>query len=42
MEGYATLLDGARKVLIRIPDWDLNWQGVFRLNQPFGLIQTRE
>jgi Flp pilus assembly protein TadD len=37
MEGYATLLDGTRKWLIRIPDWDLNWQGVYRLKQPLQL-----
>ena len=30
IEGYATLPDGSKKWLIRIPDWDLNWQGVFR------------
>lgn len=37
MEGYATLPDGTRKWLIRIPDWDLGWQGVFRLKQPIML-----
>ncbi len=37
MEGYATLPDGTRKWLIRIPDWDLNWQGVFRLKEPLFL-----
>jgi tetratricopeptide (TPR) repeat protein len=37
MEGYATLPDGTRKWLIRIPDWDLNWQGVFRLKTPLFL-----
>jgi tetratricopeptide (TPR) repeat protein/mono/diheme cytochrome c family protein len=31
MEAYATLPDGSRKWLIRIPHWDLNWQGVYRL-----------
>ncbi|HYL97033.1 MAG TPA: tetratricopeptide repeat protein, partial [Terriglobales bacterium] len=34
MEGYATLPDGTRKWIVRIPDWDLNWQGVFRLKEP--------
>lgn len=34
MEGYATLPDGTRKWLIRIPNWDLNWQGVFDYEQP--------
>lgn len=37
MEGYATLPDGARKWLIRIPHWDLNWQGVFQLKKPLLL-----
>jgi tetratricopeptide (TPR) repeat protein/mono/diheme cytochrome c family protein len=37
MEGYATLPDGTRKWLIRIPDWDLSWQGVYRLKQPLFL-----
>ena len=34
IEGYATLPDGSKKWLIRIPDWDLNWQGVFRYKNP--------
>ena len=37
MEGYATLPDGTRKWLIRIPNWDLSWQGVFRSKQPLFL-----
>jgi tetratricopeptide (TPR) repeat protein len=37
MEGYATLPDGTKKWLIRIPDWDLNWQGVFRMKTPVFL-----
>ncbi|HLH02049.1 MAG TPA: tetratricopeptide repeat protein [Bryobacteraceae bacterium] len=37
MEGYATLPDGTRKWLVRIPDWDLNWQGVYRLKEPLFL-----
>lgn len=37
MEGYATLPDGTRKWLVRIPDWDLNWQGVYRFKQPVFL-----
>ncbi len=39
MEGYATLPDGSRKWLVRIPDWDLNWQGVYRLKEPLFLPQ---
>ena len=37
MEGYATLPDGKRKWLIRIPDWDLNWQAVYRYEKPVFL-----
>ncbi len=37
MEGYATLPDGTRKWLVRIPDWDLNWQGVYHLKEPMFL-----
>ena len=37
MEGYATLPDGTRKWLIRIPNWDLSWQGVYRLKEPMFL-----
>jgi len=37
LEGYATLPDGTRKWVIRIPDWDLSWQGVFRLKSPLLL-----
>lgn len=37
MEAYATLPDGSRKWLIRIPSWDLNWQGVYRLKNPMLL-----
>jgi tetratricopeptide (TPR) repeat protein/mono/diheme cytochrome c family protein len=37
MEAYATLPDGSRKWLIRIPHWDLNWQGVYRLKEPLVL-----
>jgi len=37
MEGYATLPDGTRKWLIKIPHWDLNWQGVYHLAEPLSL-----
>ena len=37
LEGYATLPDGTRKWLIRIPDWDLNWQAVYRYRTPVFL-----
>ena len=37
LEGYATRPDGKRVPLIRIPDWDLNWQAVFRYSEPVFL-----
>jgi tetratricopeptide (TPR) repeat protein len=37
LEGYATLPDGSRKKLIRIPDWDVNWQSVYRYTMPVFL-----
>jgi len=37
LEGYATQPDGTRKWLIRIPDWDLNWQAVYRYRHPIFL-----
>ena len=37
LEGYATLPDGKRQPLIRIPDWDPNWQSVYRYKQPLFL-----
>ena len=37
LEGYATLPSGERKWLIRIPDWDPNWQGAYHYRQPVFL-----
>ena len=37
LEGYATLPDGKRQWLVRIPDWDLNWQAVYRYAAPVFL-----
>lgn len=37
LEGFATLPDGSRRWLIRIPDWDLNWQAVYHLREPLSL-----
>jgi tetratricopeptide (TPR) repeat protein len=37
LEGYATLPDGTRKTLIRIPEWDLSWQGVYHFKEPVAL-----
>ena len=37
LEGYATLPNGSRKWLVRIPDWDLNWQAVYYYRKPVFL-----
>ena len=37
LEAYATLPDGSRKWLIRIPDWNLNWQAIYRYRSPLFL-----
>ncbi len=37
LEGYATLPDGAREWLVRIPKWDINWQAVFHYSRPLFL-----
>jgi Tfp pilus assembly protein PilF len=37
LEGFATLPGGSRQWLIRIPDWDLNWQSVYRYSKPLFL-----
>jgi len=37
LEGYAILPDGTRQWLVRIPDWDPNWQSVYRYKQPVFL-----
>jgi mono/diheme cytochrome c family protein len=37
MEAYATLPDGTRKWLLRIPAWDQSWQSVYRYRQPVFL-----
>jgi Flp pilus assembly protein TadD len=37
IEGYATLPNGQRKWLIRIPNWDPNWQAVYHYRQPIFL-----
>jgi tetratricopeptide (TPR) repeat protein len=37
VEGFALLPDGHRKPLLLIKDWDFNWQGVYRYNQPVFL-----
>jgi Flp pilus assembly protein TadD/mono/diheme cytochrome c family protein len=37
LEAYATLPSGGRKWLIKIPDWDPNWQAVFHYREPVFL-----
>ena len=37
LEGYATLPNGQRKWLIRIPNWDFSWQAVFHYRKPVFL-----
>jgi hypothetical protein len=37
MYGYAVLPDGARRTLIRIPDWNFNWQQQYRYPEPIRL-----
>lgn len=37
VEAWATLPDGSRRWLIRIDDWDINWQAVYMYRQPIAL-----
>ncbi|MGA7413845.1 MAG: tetratricopeptide repeat protein [Bryobacteraceae bacterium] len=37
VEAWATLPDGSRRWLIRIPDWDINWQAVYDYKSPVSL-----
>ena len=37
LEGYATLPDGSHRTLIRISDWDPNWQAVYPYRAPVFL-----
>jgi hypothetical protein len=37
MEGVAVLPDGSRRPLIRIRDWNFNWQEQYRYSQPVPL-----
>jgi Tetratricopeptide repeat len=37
LEAYATLPDNSKKWLIRIPNWDPNWQAVFYYREPVFL-----
>jgi tetratricopeptide (TPR) repeat protein len=37
LEGFATLPDGSRQWLIKIDDWDFNWQDQYRFTHPIAL-----
>ena len=37
LEGYATLPDGSREWLVRVPRWDINWQAVYHYREPLFL-----
>lgn len=37
VEAWATLPDGHRRWLIRIPDWDINWQATYDYREPIPL-----
>ncbi|HTH49740.1 MAG TPA: tetratricopeptide repeat protein [Candidatus Limnocylindria bacterium] len=37
LEGWATLPDGTRRWLMRIPRWDFNWQGDYKYAHPLPL-----
>ncbi|HUB80565.1 MAG TPA: tetratricopeptide repeat protein [Bryobacteraceae bacterium] len=39
LEAWATLPDGSKRWLIRIPDWDQNWQAVYYYREPVTLPQ---
>jgi hypothetical protein len=37
LSGFATLPGGSSRTLIRIPDWDFNWQDDYRFQEPVRL-----
>ena len=37
LSAYAEFPDGSRHWLFRIPDWDFNWQGDYRYEEPFRI-----
>lgn len=37
LRGYATLPNGSEKELIRVPNWDFNWQEEYRFKDPLRL-----
>ncbi|HTS62975.1 MAG TPA: hypothetical protein VMH28_13190 [Candidatus Acidoferrales bacterium] len=42
MYGYAVLPDGTRRTLLRIPDWNFNWQQQYRFAEPVRLPEDTE
>ena len=42
LEAWATLPDGSKKWLVRIPDWDSNWQSVYYYREPLFLPKDSE
>jgi Flp pilus assembly protein TadD len=42
VEAWATLPDGSRRWLIRIPNWDINWQAVYDYRRPVPLPKGTE
>ncbi|HXK03829.1 MAG TPA: ascorbate-dependent monooxygenase [Verrucomicrobiae bacterium] len=42
MYGYAVLPDGTRRTLLRIPEWDFNWQQQYRYKEPVRLPEDTE
>ncbi|HEY7306987.1 MAG TPA: tetratricopeptide repeat protein [Bryobacteraceae bacterium] len=42
VEAWAILPDGTRRWLIRIPDWDINWQAVYNYRHPVALPKGTE
>jgi tetratricopeptide (TPR) repeat protein len=37
LESFAIFPDGTKKLLLHIPNWDLNWQAVYRYQKPVHL-----
>lgn len=37
LQGYAMLPDGSRRMLLRIPNWDFDWQGTYTFVEPVRL-----
>jgi hypothetical protein len=42
MYGYAVLPDGTRRTLLRIPEWNFNWQQQYRYAAPIRLPEDTE